>query len=161
MLLPFGLFAQQKAPWEQIPIPPLRAFNPQQPKRIALKNGIVLFLQEDHELPFVSGSVLIPSGSRDEEPVKIGLVDLYGQAWRTSGTAKHDGDALDDILEAKAARIETGGDDDSTALSWDSLKADQNEIYDLAMELLFHPKFNSEKLQLAQQQDATVDCSPQ
>jgi len=155
-LLPANLRAQQSKPWEQIPIPPLREFKPQQPKRVALKNGIVLFLQEDHELPFVSGSVLIPGGSRDEEPTKAGLVDLYGQAWRTSGSAKHDGDALDDILEAKAAHIETAGDDDSTALSWDSLKADQNDVYELAMDLLFHPKFSPEKLQLAQQQDATA-----
>jgi len=155
-LLPASLWAQQSKPWEQIPVPPLRQFKPQQPKRVALKNGIVLFLQEDHELPFVSGSVLIPGGSRDEEPSKAGLVDLYGQAWRTSGTAKHDGDALDDILEAKAAHIETAGDDDSTALSWDSLKADQDDVYELAMDLLFHPKFSLEKLQLAQQQDATA-----
>src|SRR6516162_1224787 len=149
------LAAQQEKPWEKIPVPPLHEFKPQQPKRIQLKNGIVLFLQEDHELPFVYGSVLIPGGSRDEPAAKAGLVDLYGQAWRTSGTAKHDGDALDDILEAKAAHIETAGDDDSTALSWDSLKADNEEVYALAMDLLFHPKFNQEKLQLAQQQVAT------
>ncbi len=128
-LLPAGLAAQQSKPWEKIPVPPLHEFKPQQPKRIPLKNGIVFFLQEDHELPFISGSVLIPGGSRDEAPAKAGLVDLYGQAWRTSGTAKHDGDALDDILEAKAAHIETAGDEDSTALSWDSLKADNDEVY--------------------------------
>ena len=147
--------AQQEKPWEKIPIPALHEFHPQQPKRIELKNGIVLFLQEDHELPFISGSVLIPGGSRDEDPAKAGLVGLYGQAWRTSGTAKMDGDALDDLLEAKAAHIETGGDDDSTALSWDSLKGDADQVFALALDLLLHPKFNQEKLQLAQQQEAT------
>ena len=155
LLLPGRLSAQQSKPWEKIPIPPLHEFKPQQPKRIELKNGIVLFLQEDHELPFVSGSVLIPGGSRDEDPAKTGLVDLYGQSWRTSGTAKLSGDAMDDLLEAKAAHIETGGDEDSTALSWESLKADTDQVFSLAMDLLFHPKFNPEKLQLAQQQDAT------
>ena len=108
-----GLSAQQNKPWEQIPTPKLHAFKPQQPKRIELKNGIVLFLQEDHELPFVSGSVLIPGGARDEDAAKAGLVSLYGQAWRTSGTAKLSGDALDDLLEAKAAHIETAGGEDS------------------------------------------------
>ena len=123
LLLPLtpALQAQQQEPWQEIPIPPLHAFKPQQPKRIELKNGIVLFLQEDHELPFVSGSVLIPGGSRDEDPAKCGLIDLYGQTWRTSGTAKMSGDAMDDMLEAKAAHIETEGDEDSTAVSWDSL----------------------------------------
>ncbi len=150
------LRAQQSKPWEQIPIPPLHAFHPQQPKRIELRNGIVIFLQEDHELPFVYGSVLIPGGSRDETPAKAGLVALYGEAWRTSGTATTDGDAMDDLLESKAAHIETAGDDDSTALSWDSLKGDSDQVFSVAMDLLFHPRFSRQKLQLAEQQEATA-----
>jgi zinc protease len=152
---PNTLHAQESKPWEKIFIPKLHEFKPHQPQRIELKNGIVLFLQEDHELPFVYGSVLIPGGSRDEDPAKTGLVGLYGQAWRTSGTVKLNGDALDDLLEAKAAHIETGGDVDSTALSWDSLKGDSEQVFSLAMDLLFHPNFSAEKLELAQQQAAT------
>jgi zinc protease len=155
LLIPAHLIAQQSNPWEKIRVPKLHEFKPHQPVRIELKNGIVLFLQEDHELPFVSGSVLIPGGSRDEGPAKAGLVGLYGQTWRTSGTAKMDGDALDDLLEAKAAHIETGGDEDSTALSWDSLKGDADQVFSLALDLLLHPKFSPEKLELAQQQEAT------
>jgi zinc protease len=147
--------AQESKPWEKIPVPPLREFKPKQPKRIELKNGIVLFLQEDHELPFVSGSVLIPGGARDETANKAGLVDLYGEAWRTSGTAKMSGDAMDDLLEAKAAHIETSGGSNSTSLAWDSLKGDSDQVFSLAMDLLFHPKFSAEKLNLAQQQEAT------
>ena len=147
--------AQQARPWEQIATPPLHEFHPQQPKRVQLKNGIVIFLQEDHELPFVSGSVLIPGGSRDEEATKAGLVALYGESWRTSGTAKMGGDAMDDFLESRAAHIETGGDIDSTDLSWDSLKGDADQVFALAMDLLLHPKWDEEKLELAKQQAAT------
>ena len=154
-LLP-TLNAQQSKPWEQITIPPLHAFRPQQPKRIELKNGIVIFLQEDHELPFVSGEVLIPGGSRDETPAKAGLVSLYSDTWRTSGTAKMSGDAMDDLLESKAAHIETAGDDDSTSLSWDSLTEDSDRAFSLAMDLLFHPRFSRQKLALARQQEATA-----
>jgi zinc protease len=146
---------RQDKPWERIPIPRMNEFNPQQPKRIALKNGIVLFLQEDHELPFVSGSILIPGGGRDIDPSKAGLIGIYGGTWRTSGTPKIDGDALDDLLEAKAAHIETEGDEDSTAVSWDSLKGDADQVFSLAMDLFLHPKWSAEKLQLAQQQEAT------
>jgi zinc protease len=151
-----SLPAQQNKPWEKIPIPRLHEFKPHQPTRIELKNGIVLFLQEDHELPFVTGSVLIPGGSREEDPAKAGFISLYGQAWRTSGTAKLDGDALDDLLEAKAAHIETSGDEDSTSMEWDSLTGDADQVFSLALELLLHPKFRAEKLELAQQHDATV-----
>ncbi len=148
--------AQQEKPWEKIPVPRLHDFKPQQPKRIQLKNGIVIFLQEDHELPFVYGSVLIPGGAHDEDAAKTGLVELYGQTWRTSGTAKMDGDAMDDLLESKAAHIETEGGLESTSLGWDSLKGDADQVFSLAIDLLLHPKFSPEKLQLAQQQSATV-----
>jgi len=148
--------AQQSKPWDQIPIPRLHDFKPHEPTRIELKNGIILFLQEDHELPFISGSVVIPGGSRDEDPAKAGLVDLYQQAWRTSGTAKMSGDQMDDLLEAKAAHIETSGDDDSTAVAWDSLKADSDQVFALAFDLLLHPKFAEDKLRLAQQQEAAA-----
>ncbi len=66
------------------------------------------------------------------------------------------GDAMDDLLESKAAHIETAGDDDSTAVSWDSLKGDSDQVFSLAMDLLFHPKFSEQKLQLAQQQEAAA-----
>src|SRR5208337_4007306 len=83
------------------------------------------------------------------------LVGLYGQTWRTSGTEKLGGDAMDDLLEAKAAHIETEGGEDSTTLAWDSLKGDAGQVFSLALDLLLHPKFSPEKLELAQQQEAT------
>src|ERR1700735_2720539 len=92
---PALVHAQQEKAWQKIPIPPLHDFKPQQPKRIAFKNGIVIFLQEDHELPFVSGSVLIPGGGRDVDSSRVGLIGIYRQAWRTSGSEKMDGDAMD------------------------------------------------------------------
>jgi zinc protease len=65
------------------------------------------------------------------------------------------GDAMDDLLEARAAHIETAGGADSTSLAWDSLKGDADQVFSMALDLLLHPKFNEEKLQLAQQQEAT------
>jgi zinc protease len=139
-------------PWSKIAIPPLHDFKPVQPKRIELANGLVIFLQEDHELPFISGSILIRGGARDEPAAKIGLVSLYGQTWRTSGTAAADGDVLDDRLEAKAASIETGGGGATTSVNWNSLKDDFDGVFAATVDLLLHPVFNEDKLTLAKQQ---------
>ena len=43
--------AEQNAALSQIKIPVLPPFKPQQPERIQLPNGMVIFLQVDHELP--------------------------------------------------------------------------------------------------------------
>jgi zinc protease len=146
--------AQQAQPWKQIPIPPLHPFHPEQPKRIELKNGLVILLEQDHELPFINGFIEMRGGSRDEPANKAGLVDLYSEAWRTSGTASKDGDALDDLLEAKAAKVETGGDVDSTSVSWSCLKKDEDQVFAIAVDLLEHPAFKADKLTLAKQQAA-------
>ncbi len=145
---------QQAQPWKAIPIPPLPAFHPEQPRRVQLENGAVIFLEEDHELPFINGFVEMHGGGRDVPDAKAGLVSLYGDAWRTSGTAKQSGDQLDDILEAKAAKVETSGDLDSTSLSWSCLKGDFDQVFGIATDLLEHPKFSDAKLSLAKQQMA-------
>ncbi len=139
-------------PWMKIPVPPLAPFNPVQPKRIELKNGLVILLEEDHELPFINGSISIRGGSRDVPAAKTGLIDLYGDTWRTSGTTTTDGDKLDDLLEAKAAKVETGGDIDSTSVSWSSLTKDEDQVFRIAVDLLKNPAFSDEKLKLAKQQ---------
>ncbi|HEV2114218.1 MAG TPA: pitrilysin family protein [Terriglobales bacterium] len=143
-------------PWEQIKIPPLPAFTPEQPKRIELPNGMILFLQEDHELPLISGVMRIRGGSRVEPAGKAGLVSLYGQTWRTGGTETQTGDQLDDFLEARAAKVETGGGLDSTSLSWSCLKGDFDEVFKIVLDVLNHPAFRDDKLALAKRQTDTA-----
>ena len=144
--------AKQVEPWMKIPIPPLHAFHPEQPTRIELKNDMVILLEPDHELPFINGTINIRGGSRDVPGDKVGLIGLYGDTWRTSGTATQNGDQLDDLLEAEAAKVETGGDVDSTSVSWSCLTKDEDQVFGIAVDLLEHPAFNAQKLTLAKQQ---------
>jgi zinc protease len=147
-----GLAFAQATDWKQIKKPPLRPFNPPQPVRVALPNGMVLFLQEDHELPLIGGFARIRGGSREEPGEKTGLASLYGQAWRTGGTKGRTGDALDDFLEARAAKVETGGGLDSTNVSFDCLKVNFEEVFPVFLELLREPEFRDDKIALARNQ---------
>jgi zinc protease len=145
----------QATDWKKIPIPALREFKPQQPKRVALPNGMVVFLQEDHELPLIGGTALIRGGSREEPAEKVSLVTLYGQAWRTGGTKARTGDDLDDYLEARAAKVESGGGMDSTSLSWSCLKDDFDDVFRVFIEVLREPEFRQDKIDLAKDQVRT------
>jgi zinc protease len=140
------------ADWQKIKIPPLHAFKPQQPTRIQLPNGLVIFFQQDTELPLIEGTIRIRDGSRVEPAEKVGLVSLFGRTWRTGGTKTRTGDELDDFLEARAARVETSGGADSTRLSWSCLKADFDDVLKVVLELLHEPAFRDDKLALAKQQ---------
>lgn len=140
------------AAWRQIPIPPLPQFHPAKPKRIDLANGMVILLQEDHELPLIDAVARIHGGSRSEPASKVGLVELYGEVWRTGGTKAQTGDQLDDFLEIRAAKVETEGNSDSTTISLSCLKADFDDVFKAFTELLRAPEFRAEKLDLAQKE---------
>ena len=142
----------QAAGWQQIPIPPLPAFHPQEPKRIELPNGMVIFLQEDHELPLIDGVVSIRGGSLEEPTNEVGLVDMYGEVWRTGGTKTQTGDQLDDYLEVRAAKVETSASADSTSVSWSCLKGDFDDVFKVFLDVLRNPEFREDKLDLAKRE---------
>jgi len=143
-------FAQTS--WQEINIPPLPAFHPQVPKRFVLPNGLVIFLQEDHELPLIDGIARIRGGSRSEPADKTGMIDMYGDVWRNGGTKTQTGDQLDDYLEVRAAKVETGGTVDSTTISFSCLKADFDDVFKVFDDLLRGPEFRGDKLELVQRQ---------
>ena len=148
--VPASYVAAQASDWQKVPIPPLPAFKPQQPKRIQLSNGMVIFLQEDHELPLIDGSARIRGGSVNEPASKVGLVDIYGDVWRTGGTKSQTGDQLDDFLEIRAAKVETGGGPDSTSISFSCLKGDLDDVFKVFVDVLQHPEFRADKIDIAQ-----------
>ena len=138
--------------WQQVPIPPLHKFTPQQPRRFELPNGMVVFLQEDHELPVISGTLRIRGGARDEPAEKAGLNAMYSEVWRTGGTKSKTGDQLDDFLESHAAHVETSAGADSTFLNWSSLKENFEQVFPVVLDVLENPEFREDKIDLARKQ---------
>jgi zinc protease len=113
---------------------------------------MVIFLQEDHELPLIDGVARIRGGSRSEPAAKTGLVDIYGEVWRTGGTKAQTGDQLDDYLEIRAAKVETSGNADSTSISWSCLKGDFDDVFKIFDALLREPEFRDDKVDLTQKE---------
>jgi len=142
----------QVADWHQIKIAPLPPFQPKEPQRIELPNGMVIFLQEDHELPLIDGTARVRGGARSEPADKAGLVDIYGEVWRTGGTKAQTGDQLDDFLEVRAAKVEAESSADSTTLNWSCLKQDFDDVFQAFKDLLRQPEFRADKLDLAQRE---------
>lgn len=147
-------YAQVKSHTE-IKTPALRKFAMPQPKRIALPNGMVIFLQEDHELPLIKGEAIIRGGSREMPAEKAGMASIYGQSWRTGGTASKTGDELDEILESRAARVETFGGGESTTVAMDALKQDFDTVFPIWLDVLKNPAFREDKIELAKTQART------
>ena len=139
----------QATDWQKIKIAPLPDFNPAPPKRIELSNGMVIFLQEDHELPLIDGVARIRGGSRSVPADKTGMMEIYGEVWRTGGTKSQTGDQMDDFLEIRAAKVETGPGIDSSTISFSCLKEDFTDVFKAFYDLLRQPAFRQDKIDLA------------
>src|SRR6185369_5078548 len=77
-------------------------------ERVVLQNGIVVYLLPDVELPLVTVSAMIRTGSIYEPPDKVGLAELTGTLMRTGGTERMTGDQVDETLEYLAANVSIG-----------------------------------------------------
>ena len=109
LLTIFALCASaQVTNYREIKYPPVPKFDIPKPTVFTLKNGLQVFLMEDHELPLIHVNARIRTGSNYEPADKAGLASMMGTVQRTGGTARQTGDQIDDFLAARAASIETG-----------------------------------------------------
>lgn len=122
-------------------------------ERYKLGNGMVVYLMEDHDLPLVGGTALVRTGARWEPADETGLAEMVGEVMRTGGTKKHSPDELNEILEQRAASVETGIGEASGSASFSSLTEDLDTVFGLFAEVLREPVFAQEKLDLAKTQE--------
>ncbi|MFM2430926.1 MAG: hypothetical protein RLZZ511_2139 [Cyanobacteriota bacterium] len=158
-LLLFGLSMQpasgdsgQPKHYTELRFPPLPQIQLPPYERLKLGNGMVVFLMPDRELPLVSGSLMIRTGDRLEPAAKVGLADLMATVMRAGGTNVHPAAQLNEILEQKAASIETGMAVNSGSAGFSALSEDLPQVLDLLAEVLQQPAFPEDKLNLAKLQ---------
>ncbi len=117
-------------------------------KRFELANGMVVYLVEDRDLPLVSGSAILRTGSRLEPPEKVGLASITGSLMRNGGTQKHSATELNQILEADAASIETSIGTSAGRAGFSTLTEDFDQVLELFAEVLQEPVFDPQRLEL-------------
>src|SRR5260370_2184389 len=91
----------------KLKIPPLD-FKVRKPERIALSNGMTLYLVADHSAPLVELRALIAAGSVDDPPDKVGLAELTFGLLASSGTRSMSADQQDKFLELYPAHSRAG-----------------------------------------------------
>ena len=145
------LYAQPKPVehYQDLAYPPLNKIQPPKPERFVLANGMTVYLVQDHELPLITVSAIIRVGSRWEPVEKAGLADIVGTVMRTGGTPTRNGDKLDEELDRLGAVVETGIGEDSGGATVSVLKEDINLGLDILADLLQHPAFPQDKIELA------------
>ncbi|BAZ39836.1 peptidase M16-like protein [Calothrix sp. NIES-4101] len=139
--------------YTELRLPPLPDVKLPKYDRFTLNNGMVVYLMEDHELPLVNGRAVIRTGDRWEAGDKVGLAQLVGTVMRTGGTLKRTPDQVNEMLEQRAAAVETDIGESMGTASFQTLSEDLDTVFGLYAEVLREPAFAADKLELAKTQE--------
>jgi len=138
--------------WDEIEYPPLNNFEKPDIMEIELDNGIRFYLVEDDELPLINLRVLVRTGGVLVPNEKAGLQSIAGTVMRTGGTTNIPGDDLDELLENRAAYMETSIGFTAGSATLNVLKEDFEELLPVFIDLLQNPAFPEQRIDLAKTQ---------
>lgn len=138
--------------YTDLTFPPLPEIKIPQYDRFQLANGMVVYLMEDHEFPLVGGTALIRTGDRFEPAERVGLAELTGTVMRSGGTQTHPAAQLNQLLEQKAASVETGISEAAGSAGFSALSEDLEPVFGLFAEVVQSPAFAADQLAVAKTQ---------
>lgn len=130
------------------PIPPL-VFTPPTPERVALKNGAVVYLLEDHELPLVSLRLQFKVDPALWDPSKVGTSAVLSEVWRSGGTKNRTPDQLNEELERMASSVEVSVGPEEAEVSMNSLTRNVPATLEIFADVLMNPAFGNSQFTLA------------
>lgn len=127
-------------------------FIPPEPERVVLDNGMVVYLLQDHELPLVTVTATMRTGSWLDPPGKIGLATMAGVTMRTGGTLRMSAEQVDAELEQLAATVAVSIGTESGSAVLDVLKKDFARGLRIFADVLMTPAFDQGRVELAKLQ---------
>jgi len=150
-----ALYAQER-PWEQFSYPQINNFEMPDLEIFELDNGIRFYLVEDSELPLIDLNVMVRSGGILVPDDKVGLQTLTGSVMRSGGTSAYPGDVLNELLEDRAAIMETDIGFSSGSARLSVLAEDFEEMLPVFVDLLLNPEFPQSRIDLAKTQQRSA-----
>jgi predicted Zn-dependent peptidase len=130
---------------EDLEYPPIELTTPEY-ERVEFANGMHGFFIEDHEVPIVDMTILIPTDFPPEG--KEGLATLTAEVMRDGGSEAWPGSRINEELEFVAASVEVDAVTRSINVHVNCLKKDLDLCLDVLGELLARPAFPEDVFEL-------------
>ncbi len=134
--------------YKDLKYPELRTIAAPAVQNVTLPNGMRLLLLENHELPLVSGTVLVRSGTALDPPEKLGLATLTTQVMLEGGTTVKPGVELVRRFQDLGAELDSVVTENILSISFLGLKANISNVLDALKECLKGPELPQEKIDL-------------
>jgi len=118
-------------------------------QKFKLPNGLTVYLMEQHEVPLISVSAIVPAGAIYDGD-KAGLASLTATALK-HGTKNYPKLKLDEDLDFIGASVFTNASKESAGLSAKFAAKDQDKVLGIIKEILIDPQFNAEEFEKEKQ----------
>ena len=130
-----------------LPLAGIHAQGYQLPKysKFQLDNGLTIYLMEQHEVPLISVSAILPAGAIYDGS-KSGLAQLTTLALK-HGTENYSKTEIDETLDFLGANISVYASKEYAQLSSKFVSKDQEVLLNLIKELLRNPVFNVDEFE--------------
>src|SRR6185436_4369106 len=117
--------------------------------RHVLKNGIPVFVAEDHSLPLVQVHLAVAAGDFQDPPDRIGLAGLTGALLRRGGAGQWDAGAFDARADLLAAELDSIGASTRSGVSLDCGSRVLAEALPLFAAMVRAPRFEAARFERA------------
>ena len=113
-------------------------------QKFTLKNGLTVYLMEQHEVPMINVSVILPAGAIYDGD-KAGLASITATSLK-HGTKNYPKAKLDEELDFIGASVNTYASKESAGLSAEFAAKDKDKVLAIINELLTAPVFDTAEL---------------
>lgn len=118
-------------------------------ERIVLDCGMPVYLLQDRELPIISITAMVHTGSVYDPPRLAGMAAMTGSVMRSGGAGGAAPEAIDDELEYMASSVESGIGPDMGTVSMTSLTKNFPATLRIFSNVLLRPDFDGKRVDLA------------
>lgn len=114
-------------------------------KKVQLKNGLMLMLMEQHEVPLISFNALIRGGGVADTPGKEGVASVTAGLLR-KGTRTRTADRLSEELDFIGGVLGAGAGTDASNVTAEFVKKDLAKGLDLLSDVMLNPIFPQDEV---------------
>lgn len=111
-------------------------------EKVVLKNGLTIYLVEQHEVPMINVSAIMPAGAIYDNPQQSGIAGMTASSLML-GTKNMDKSKLEEELDFIGATLNTYASKESAGLSAKFASKDKDKVLGIIRDVLLSPAFDS------------------
>jgi zinc protease len=136
------------ADWTKPPAPQAEpTFKPPVPRRVVLKNGITVYIVENHALPIVAMRLVVPGAGAADDPAKQAGLAAFTADMLDEGAGGLSAIQIADETDRLGASIVVGASTDDAELAAQTLTKTLDPTIDLLTKIITAPAFDAKEFE--------------